>query len=54
MKKLMALALVALMLAAICVIPSAAADRVDHAGYFEFAADKQEEILSGEAGESSV
>ena len=53
MKKLMALAMAVLMLAAICAIP-AAADRVEVAGYYEYASDKNEEVLAGEAGEATM
>ncbi len=54
MKKLMALAVAILMLAAICAIPAAAADRVEVAGYYEYSAVKNDEILNGEAGETSM
>ncbi len=54
MKKLMALALVALMLAAICATAVAAADRVEVAGYYEYASPKDDEVLAGEAGEASM
>ena len=54
MKKLMALALAVLMLAAICATSVAAADRTEVAGYYEYSAEKNEEILEGEAGEASI
>ncbi len=53
MKKLMALAIAVLMLAAICAIP-AAAERVEVAGYYEYASNKNDEVLAGEAGEASM
>lgn len=54
MKRLMALIVAALMIAAVCVIPAAAADRNEADGYFEYAAEKNEEILAGEAGEATM
>ena len=54
MKRTMALIVALLMLAAICVIPAAAADRVEISGYYEYAAVKNDEILSGEAGEATM
>lgn len=54
MKKLMALAIALLMVAAICAISAAAADRTEVAGYYEYSAEKNEEILNGEAGETSM
>ena len=54
MKKLMALALAVLMLAAICATSVAAADHTEVAGYYEYSAEKNEEILEGEAGEASM
>ena len=54
MKRTLALIVALLMLAAICAIPAAAADRTEVAGYYEYSATKNEEILSGEAGEASM
>lgn len=54
MKKLMALAIAVLMIAAICATSVAAADRTEVAGYYEYSAEKNEEILEGEAGEASM
>ena len=54
MKRLMALIIAALMIAAICVVPAAAADRTEVAGYYEYAAEKNDEILAGEAGEATM
>ena len=54
MKRTLALIVAALMIAAICVIPAAAADRTEVAGYYEYSAEKNEEILAGEAGEASM
>ena len=54
MKKLMALIVAALMIAAVCAIPAAAADRTEVAGYYEYSAEKNEEILAGEAGEATM
>ncbi|MBQ7380306.1 MAG: hypothetical protein IJW70_11595 [Clostridia bacterium] len=54
MKKLMALIVAALMIAAICAIPAAATDRVEVAGYYEYSAEKNDEILAGEAGEATM
>ncbi len=54
MKKLMALAIAVLMLAAICALPTAAADRTEIAGYYEYACVKNEEVLNGEAGEATM
>lgn len=54
MKRTLALIVALLMLAALCAIPAAAADRTEVAGYYEYSATKNEEILSGEAGEASM
>ena len=53
MKKLMALAIALLMVAAICAIP-AAADFLDLGTLYEYTAEKYDEILAGEAGEASM
>ena len=54
MKRTLAFIVAALMIAAICAIPAAAADRTEVAGYYEYSAEKNEEILAGEAGETSM
>ena len=54
MKKLLAMLLASFMIAAICAIPAVAADRVEVAGYYEYASDKNDEVLAGEAGEASI
>ena len=54
MKKLMAVLLAAIMITAICAISAVAADRVEVAGYYEYASPKNDEVLAGEAGEASV
>ena len=54
MKRTMALIVALLMIAAVCVIPAAAADRTEVAGYYEYSADKNDEILAGEAGEETM
>ena len=54
MKKLMALAIALLMVAAICAIPAAASELVDLGTLYEFYPEKYDEILDGEAGEAST
>lgn len=54
MKRTMALIVALLMIAAVCVIPAAASDRVEVAGYYEYASDKNDEVLAGEAGEATM
>lgn len=54
MKKLMALAIALLMVAAICAIPAAASDLLDLGTLYEFPAEKYEEIMDGEAGEATM
>ena len=53
MKKLMALAIALLMVAAICAIP-AAADFLDLGTLYEYTAEKYDEIVAGEAGEATM
>lgn len=54
MKKLMALAIALLMVAAICAIPAAASDLVDLGTLYEFYPEKYDEIVAGEAGEATM
>lgn len=54
MKRTMALIVALLMIAAVCVIPASAADRVEVAGFYEYASEKNDEVLDGEAGESTM
>lgn len=53
MKKLMAISISAFILAAFCIMP-VAAERVEAGGYYEYPAEKTDEIIAGEAGEASV
>ena len=53
MKKLMALAIAVVMLAAICAIP-ASADFLDLGTLYEYTAEKYDEIMDGEAGEATM
>ena len=54
MKKLMALAIALLMVAAICAIPAAASELVDLGTLYEFYPEKYDEIVAGEAGEATM
>ena len=54
MKKLMALALAVLMVAAICATSVFAADFIDLGTLYEYTAEKYDEILAGEAGETTM
>lgn len=54
MKKLIALALAVLMLAALCAIPAAATEYTEINGYYESTAPKIDEILNEEAGETTT
>ena len=53
MKKLIAFSVAAIVLLALCTLP-AAAERVEIGGYYEYPAEKTDEILAGEAGEVST
>ncbi len=53
MRKLISLAVAVLLLISVCIMPIAA-EREEAGGYYEYPAEKTDEILAGEAGEASV